>query len=84
MEELTLADGTKIQDAHVLESDGALWFYVQSGKTMVEVFALMDDPEKTAEITALRFGEETVYTGYTDLRSIRKDGTQISGSLMRA
>ena len=83
-EKLTLADGTEIAGAHVMEDGAALWFYVLDGMTMAEVFALVNDPEKTGRITARRFGEETVYSGYTDLRSIRKDGTQVSGCLQKA
>ena len=83
-EMIKLLDGTEILSAHVLESDGALWFYVQNGMTMAEVFAVMNDPAKTGSITALRFHETTVYSGYTDLHSIRKDGGQISGCLRKA
>lgn len=83
-ETLTFMDGTEIVGAHVMEDGAALWFYVQGGMTMAEVFALTNDPEKTGEITARRFGEKTVYSGYTDLRSIRKDGTQVSGCLQKA
>lgn len=82
-EKLTMADGTEIPDAHVLTSDGALWFYVQNGMTLAEVFAVMNNPEKTGTITAFRYQAEQTYTGFTDLQSIRKDDEQVSGSLKR-
>lgn len=84
METITLADGTVIENAHVSESDGRLYFYIENGMTLAEVFAVMIDQEKTATITGLRYQQETVYEGYTDLESIRKDGGQISGGIRRA
>ena len=82
-EKLTMMDSTEIQNAHVIESGGVLWFYIQNGMTLAEAFAVMISPAKTGTITALRFGEETTYTGYTDLQSIRRDGEQISGCLRK-
>ena len=84
METLTLADGTVIQAAHAMESGGGLWFYVNSGMTLDAVYQLMSNPEKTRTVTALRFGEKTVYAGYTDLQSIRKDEGQVSGCLRKS
>ena len=79
-----LADGTKIERAYVVENAGVLWFYVRHGEyTMADLFALMNDPEKTARITAHQYGEEHVYTGFTDLQSIQKDERQISGGLRK-
>lgn len=83
---LILADGTEIEGGHVLEAGtgSALCFYLRNDMTLAEAFALMNDPEKTRTIRALRYGEETVYTGYTYLRSIQTDTRQISGSLLKA
>lgn len=82
---LILADGTEIANANVLEAGGnAICFYIRNGMTIAEAFGLMVDPEKTRTIRAVQGGEETAYTGYTDLRSIQKDERQISGSLRKA
>lgn len=78
-EYFTLADGTVVQEAYVVCSRGSVWFYVHNGVDIRTVFALMSDPEKTAEIT---MGAET-YRGYTDLISIRRDDVLISGQLSR-
>lgn len=84
METLTFTDGTVIENSHVLLDGNNLFFYIQTEMSLAEAFNIVVDPEKTASITALRFGEETVYEGYTDLCSISKDFGQISGRLRRA
>lgn len=81
-EKLILADGTEIPYAHVMEDRG-LWFYVQGGMTMDEVYQLMRNPARTERIRELRSGVENVFEGYVDLVSIRRDGTQVSGCLWR-
>ena len=81
METITLADGTVLEDAHVLQDENRLFFYIQNGMSMAEVFALMNDPAKTASIRAFRYQQETVYEGFTDLRNISRDAGQISGRL---
>lgn len=82
-ERLTLADGTVIDKAYILETVSGISFYVRGEVTMGEVFALMNDPEKTAVIKAQQNGEEATFTGYTDLWSIQKTNRQISGGLRR-
>ena len=86
METITLADGTVLENATVVEDPEAyvLYFYVYTSGTLAEIFNLMNDPEKTATIRALQYQHETVYTRYTDLRSISWEGTMISGKLRRA
>ena len=81
METITLADGTVIENAHLLEDDDNLYFYVPPTMTMAEVFNLMNDETKTAVIKGFRYQVETVYRGYTDLWSISRDKYQISGRL---
>lgn len=84
---LRMADGTIIQNARVLLSSGTLWFYVENRMTMAEVFEIMNDPEKTREITMVidEHTEET-YEKYTDLYCIRKEDymVQINGGLKKA
>ena len=81
METLTMNDGTVLEDSHVILNNGLLSFYVQNGMTLPEVYVIFSDPQKTAKITAFRFGAERVYEGYTDLNFIQKSESQISGGL---
>ena len=74
---IELADGTVIESAYVRESLGKLWFYIENGMTIQQVFALMGDPEKTARILY----NEHEYTGYTNIYSIQRDGDLISGGI---
>ena len=54
METITLADGTVLENATVVEDPEAyvLYFYVYTSGTLAEIFNLMNDPEKTATIRA--------------------------------
>jgi hypothetical protein len=82
-EKLTLNDGTELTNSSVILSGFTLYFYL-SGITMADAFALMNDQEKTAKITAIQYGRQTEYTGFTDLRCItHEDNDQITGSLRR-
>ena len=84
MQYLILNDGTELFDSYVALSDDRLFFYIQDGKTLAQVFALMNDPEKTSLIQYI--GGDTVreYHDYTMLVSISTgvDGL-ISGALTR-
>ena len=70
-ETLKLNDGTKL-GGHALLSDGTLWIYLDSS-TMADAFPLLNDPEKTKRITETRWGEKTVFTGYSHLFCIREE-----------
>lgn len=83
-ETITLADGTVLESSHVLNDGENLFFYVQNGMGMAAVFAVINDPEKTATIRAFRYQQETVYRGFTDLCAISKENNQISGRLRRS
>ena len=82
METITMKDGTEIQGGYVIPGNGRLWFYVNNGMTMAEVFALFNNPEKTDRISCSRNTEE-VFEGYTDLFTVQKTGSMISGGLAR-
>jgi len=82
-ETIRLNDGTELE-GHVFESEGVLFFYLTGEITLREAFDAMSDPEKTGAITAILYGMETVYRGYTDLYTISKDNYQVSGGLRRA
>lgn len=83
---ITLKDGTRFLNSHILTANDMMFLYIQDeNATMHDVFLALDDPEKTAEITVRRYGEDKVYKGYTDLMSIGKEpGVQISAVVRRA
>lgn len=84
MNTITMNDGTVLEDSNILDMNGSLCFFVRNGMTMAEVFALFNDPEKTATITETRYEQEKTYEGYTDLNMIQKNyAGQISGILMK-
>ena len=80
MDKITLADGTIIEDAYIRVSFGKLWFYVQNGMSIQEVFALMSDPEKTVSIAQ---NDEEPIRGYTSIYSIQRNDGLISGGIER-
>ena len=82
-EKLTLNDGTELQ-GHAIETETRLFVYVW-GKTLTEVFELLNDPEKTKRIIAERYGEMQTFRGYKRLMSISDEGSgMISASLKKA
>ena len=82
-EKIILNDGTVLQQSHVILSGSNLFFYVQNGMGIIEVFNLFSDIQKTRKIKCERFGQKTEYIGYTTIMSIGKDDeVQISGRLI--
>ena len=81
---ISLADGTRIENAHILEMDAAsIIVYVKGGKDMEWMFDIFDDPDLTAEIRANRYGNEKTYTGYTNLFALRIENTDLSTACLR-
>ena len=73
-EKITLENGRVFSNTHVIESDGSLFLYINdSEETLKTVFDDLYESEGTAEITALQYGEEHVFTGYTKLISVRDE-----------
>ena len=72
-EYLVMNNGVTVQDAHCLQDDVALFVYVTGEADLMETLQLFSDPEATAVIRASRFGEEAVYTGYTQLYSMSRE-----------
>ena len=84
MKTVTLANNRVFEDAHVLESNGNLFVYVNDeNETLATVFNALNVKANVRTIVAFAFERETIYEGYTDLVSIRKDGTTISACLRR-
>ena len=59
--------------SYAFTSGDVLWVYVYAEISLADLFALLNEPENTQEITASRFGETTVFSGYTELFCIRKE-----------
>lgn len=79
METLTFNDGTVIT-GHCLESDGILFMYMYS-VTLIQAFGVLSVPAKTNKIKEIRNGQETNYTGYNHLFSIREESGMITAAL---
>lgn len=85
METLYLNDGTVLEPAHVILSDGILWVYIDNGISIADAFALLIDSEKTQKIVADEYGITTVYEGYTELFCITKEiRGQVNAGLKKA
>ncbi len=83
-QKLTLNDGTELAGSYAIQSGERLFVYVYAEIGFGELFALLNDPEKTEQITVKQFGEETVHRGYRELYCIRKeDGGWISAGLRK-
>ena len=84
MQTMELNDGTLLENSYAIQNGNVMWFYI-SGKTLVEAFALMNDPAKTATVTVDRYGAVTEISGYTDLFCIRRESDgMITGGLYAA
>ena len=83
-EYITLADGMKVEPAHILEMSGTdIIVYVNGGVGIDEMYDLFSDPELTERITAERYGTETVYEGYTELYALRIENPGLSTACLR-
>lgn len=81
-EKLTLNDGTEIT-GHLIETETRLFLYMY-GITLAEAFNLLNDPEKTKKIVAVRYGETATVKGYKKLMSISVErDDMISASLKK-
>ena len=79
METLAFANGQSFT-GHCLETGGKLWLYLQN-VSLTEAVPTLCDPENTLSIRAVRYGKETVVTGYNHLfcLSEESDGTVNAG-----
>lgn len=81
-ETLTLADGTVLA-GHVIEMAPRLYVYLDHS-TLAEAFPVLNDPDRMAVVVARRYGEETVYTGYSHLTALSEEfGGQVDGTMVR-
>ena len=73
METIILTDGTLL-NGHILEDGvGELIFIYLEDVSLPEGYALFSDKTKVSRIVASYHGEETVYTGYTELWAISNE-----------
>ena len=80
---ITLADGTRIENAETLETDGNLFLYFHGKRDMKALFNTFQDAVKTLMITAERFGIVYVHEGYTHMIAIREESTDLITVTMR-
>lgn len=80
---LTLNDGTALGGSYAIENDGKLWVYVHTEIRFAELFALLNDPEKTKKITGNQGGNKTTWRGYKELFCIRKEDGFFSAGLRK-
>ena len=73
MESILLNNGALINNAYCTESDGRLFVYIDKSDDIIAYFNLFVEPENTEIIKEDRYGNQTTYTGYTDLYSISKE-----------
>lgn len=84
-QKLELNDGTELVDSYAIEAGGVLWVYCYAGISFGDLFALLNDPEKTGTITMTRAGTETEFNGYDELFCIRKEDVNfISAGIRKA
>ena len=79
MEQITLADGTVINNAYTILVDGELFVYINSTTMDIrEVWSLLSNVKKTKRIRCQAFGEDVTYQKYTDIYFIRRE---LNGSM---
>lgn len=82
--QLTLNDGTVLEDSYVAQAGSTLWVYVYAEITLAALFALLNDPEKAKKITMEQMGQKVTFRGYKELFCIRKEeGGFISAGLRK-
>ena len=85
MENLTLKDGTVLENSYAVETMNNLFLYIRNGMTMMQVFMLMFDQSK---IELIKYTAGTVvseFGGYTMVQGITQEhGGMISVVLRRA
>ena len=71
MEALVFANGQSFT-GHCLETGRKLWLYLQN-VNLVDAFQTLIDPENTLTIRAVRYGKETIVTGYNHLFCVSEE-----------
>lgn len=83
-EYILLADGTRIEQAHVLGLDSnSIIVYVRGGIGIEQMYQWFHDPDRTGTIKAYHGTEETLLTGYTELFALRVENANMSTACLR-
>ena len=80
-EKLILNDGTELS-GHAFVDGLFLYLYLNQN-TLTEAFPLLNDPDKTAQVTEDRNGQITEYTGFSHLRSISEESGGMVSAVLR-
>ena len=84
MRQITLNDGTVLQDSYVIQDGNILWVYIYAAISFEDAFLLLCNPDNVKKVTLEQFGEKTVFKGFTELFCIRKeDGGFISAGVRK-
>ena len=76
---LTLNDGTIFENSSAAENGNGLWLYINSDFSFADLFAIVNNPEKTKRIIAENMEGKKTFRGYKDLFYVRKgDGGSVS------
>ena len=72
-EYLILNNGVTVKNAHCLQDENTLYVYITGDADLMETLMLFSVHENTQIIKAFRFGEESTYTGYTELFGMSRE-----------
>ena len=70
---LTLNDGTELEYSTVTQAGNVLCVYCYAPVTFGQLFWLLNNPEKVAEITMTQGEHQAIFEGFTELFCIRKE-----------
>ena len=70
METLTLNDGTQLDGTILPGGDGRTIYVYLTALTIAEGVGIFLNANRIRKITAMNHGTETVYEGYTEIRSV--------------
>lgn len=74
METITLADGTIIEEAHILAlNETSIIIYIRNGMDIYTGFDLFRDADRVKTIKEDRYGEKTTYRGFKTIKSISQE-----------
>lgn len=85
-EYVTLKNGRKFKNTHILPSGrDVIFLYVHDTEkeTMKSIFDALYESEATGKITEHRYGQKTVYEGYTELVGVQKEEYQVCATLRK-
>ncbi len=79
-EKLTLNDGT-VLPGYCIQDGRNLFVYLYS-ITLTDAFALLNDPQKTAEITEDQYEAHRVYSGFDHLSTVSEESGGMVSAVM--